>query len=213
MKRSSGLTEEVWASLSEDCCLLWKYFSRAVVALGAFFVVKTGNVTFDWILGMVTTTFLVIVVETQRSYSKLKPALRKGSLRVAITLGTSGIAILGLAIFMQAGLAASVEVWLSDVGPHLSNTRSTLIKIALPIIFLLALLVAMIRVFRELHIAELIFYLPRQWLIQLLIHKKPKATSFLEFAYIELFALFACLGYASSVASIYSGFAKVFHLS
>lgn len=206
MRRSAGLTEAVWASLSEDQRLSWKYFSRAVAAIGAFFVVKTGNVYFDWALAIATTTFLVIAVETQRSYSKLRPLLRKRSIRVAMALGRWGVALLGIAMFMHAGLAASAQVFSSDVGPHLSSARSALSQVVLLIAFVVAVPVAMIRVFRQLHVAELIFHLPRQGLKQLLVHKKPKVATFPQFAHLELSTLIACLVYASAVASIYNVF-------
>nr|WP_315231226.1 hypothetical protein [uncultured Albidiferax sp.] len=212
MHKSVGLTEIVWSSLSEDQRLAWKYFSRAIAAIGAFFVVKTGNIYFDWALGIATTTFLVIAVETQRSYSKLRPRFRKGSIRVAMALGTWGVSLLGSAMFMQAGLAASATVFSSDVGPHLSSTRSSLSQIVLLVAFVVAVPVAMINVFRQLRIAELIFHLPRQGLKQLFVRREPKVVTFPQFAHMELSVLAACLIYASSVASIYNVVSEVVQL-
>lgn len=209
MTRCLGLTELVWASLPEDNRLAWRYFSRFVAFVGVFFVTKTGNLYFDLTLGAFTTAFLVISIETQRSYSRLSSKVRKRSARVAITIGSWGIVTIGLAIFLQAGISAAATVFSSDIVPMLGGSQSVATKILLLSSFMVAVPMAMVRVFRQLRLWELCYQLPRAGLKRLLIHKEPKAISFSQFAYMELSALIICLVYASSAAEMANVFIRV----
>lgn len=202
MRKCQGITEPCWSSLSEDQRVSWKYFSRIVAIIGAFFVAKTGNPYIDWSLVALTAIFLVIVIETQRSYSRLSPIFRKRSVRVAISLGSWGITVLGIAMFSQVSLISATAVLSNEILPSLNRSSNSLTQAIIVGTFLVAVPIAMIRSFRQLRFEELIYTLPRNGLKQLLILKQPKATSFPLFAYMELSALLACLVYASSVAEI-----------
>lgn len=111
MNKSYGTTQFAWESLKEDQRLSWKIFSRGVAILASFFVTKTGNTYFDWPLTIITAFFLLTIIETQRAYTKLSPRYRKLFIRIAITLGSWGIAILGAAWFSQASLVAKDHGW------------------------------------------------------------------------------------------------------
>lgn len=213
MNKNIGITESFWSALPEDKRLAWKYFSRAIALSGSFFITKTGNAYIDWILLTITAIFLLIVVETQRSYSRLSPQLRKQSIRVAIFLGSWSIAVFGMAIFVQASLASMVVVFTSEITPVLNHGTSLFIKIVFTSAFLLAVPLALIRTFRQLGFEELIYHLPRKGLKQLLILKQPKATTFGLFAHMELSVLIVCLVYASSVANILKTILSLFHVS
>jgi len=202
MRKCQGITEPCWASLSEDHRVSWKYFSRIVAIIGAFFVTKTGNPYIDWSLVAITAIFLVIVIETQRSYSRLSLKFRKRSVRVAISLGSWGITVLGIAMFSQAGLVSAATVLSNEVIPSLNRSSDLLAQVIIVGTFLVAVPIALIRSFRQLRFEELIYTLPRNGLKQLLVFKQPKATSFPLFACMELSALLVCLVYASSVAEI-----------
>jgi len=149
-----------------------------------------------------TAIFLVIVIETQRSYSRLSPKFRKRSVRVAISLGSWGVTVVGVAIFSEAGLVSATTVLSNEVLPLLNRSSNPLAQVIIVGAFLVAVPVALIRSFRQLRFEELIYTLPRNGLKQLLIFKQPKATSFPLFAYMELSATLVCLVYASSVAEI-----------
>ena len=152
----------------------------------------------------------MIVIETQRSYSRLRPSFRKLNIRIAIGLGSWGIALLGVAIFSHAAIAAGATVLATDVLPVLRRSSNVLTQSVTLLAFLIALSVAVVRTFRKLNVKELVCNLPRNGLKQLLVHKKPKATSFVLFAYMELSALLVCLVYASSVAEVAKIFLQLF---
>lgn len=213
MLKCQGITEPCWSSLSEDHRVSWKYFSRVVAITGALFVTKTGSPYIDWSLGALTAIFLVIVIETQRSYSRLSPRFRKHSVRVAISLGSWGVAVLGVALFSQVGLVSAATVLSNEVLPTLNGSSSPLTRAIMVCAFLVAVPIALIRSFRQLRFEELIYTLPRNGLIRLLVFKKTKAASFPLFAYMELSALLACLMYASSVAEIAKAVMNLFKAS
>ncbi|MGV8900308.1 MAG: hypothetical protein ACOH2B_13840 [Burkholderiaceae bacterium] len=188
--------------LSEEHRTNWKYFSRFIAFIGAIFATKTGNLYIDSIIVAFTAAFLVIVIETQRTYSKLKPSYRKRCIRIAMSLGSWGVAVFGAAIFAHASIASAASVFSSEVMPALNNGSDPLVKLLTFAVFLVAFPVAVLRSFRELCFEELIYRLPRNGLKQLLVYKRPKAMSFPMFAYMEMSALLVCLVYASSVAEL-----------
>jgi hypothetical protein len=204
-----GLTEYIWTNLSEEKRLSWKIFSRGVAFLCAFFVAKTGNIYFDGLLGAINLTFLVIVIETQRTYSRLRPTYRKPQIRIAIGLGSWAVTVLGAAYFSQAALGATASVLSKEVLPAMNRGSNELIQIIILLAFLIALPAALFRVYRQLNLRELVYDLPRKGLKHLLVHKREKATSFAMFAYFELTALLVCLMYTSSVVEMANVFMRI----
>ena len=202
MRKCLGITEPCWSSLTEEHRTSWKYFSRSVALVGAWFVTKTGVTYIDWTIAAFTAAFLMLVIETQRSYSKLKPLYRKRCIRIAISLGSWGVAVFGVAIFSHASIAAAATVFSSDVMPGLNSNSDPLVKVLTFGAFLVAFPVAVLRSLRELRIEEVIYHLPRNGLKKLLVFKQPKATSFPMFAHMELSTLMVSLMYASSVADL-----------
>lgn len=203
MKKLSGINEAVWAALSEDKRFKWKSFSRVVAIIGSFFVNKTGNAYIDWTITALTALFLLLVIETQRSYSRLSPLLRKNCLRVAIALGSWGLALVGISFFANIAVILSVAVLSSDViPPMLIQPTHPLVVFITFVIFLIIMLKQIISSFRRLQLEELIYHRPREGLKNLFVHKRIRATSFPMFVYLELSALFVCLVYASLVAQI-----------
>ncbi len=202
MRNRMGVTEPVWSSLSEDRKFIWKCFCRAVVIVGIFFVYKTGNVYFDWTLGLFTAAFMLLVVETQRAYSKFSPLYRKRATRIAFVLGSWGVSVLGAAYFLQAGLMSAAAVFVKDVAPLMGAKVHPFTQGVMLLCFVVAIPVACFRVFRQLQVKALVYDLPRELLKKLLVQRQPASTSFLAFAHIELGVLFACLIYSSAVGVI-----------
>ncbi|MGN6828934.1 hypothetical protein [Paucibacter sp. M5-1] len=210
MKKLQGITESIWAGLPEDNRVSWKMLSRLVALVGAFFVHKTGVTILDWVIGAMTAGLLLIFIESQRSYTKLSPKYRKRVVRVGVALGTSSIVLLGLAYFLQAGLIAAAPVFSNSVLPGLDTTSPTLEQALPALLFLVAVPLALVRVFRHLQFEDLIYQMPKRGLTKLLVRKQPKAQSFSQFALIELTAMLFCLLYASTLAELLSGFIKLF---
>lgn len=202
MKRSQGITQAFWESLSEDRKLAWKYTSRMIGLLLASLVTKTGNAYIDWVLPALTAIFFMIAIETQRSYSKLSPRLRKANVRVLVFMGSWGIALAGIVYFSQAAFIASVQVFFEQVRPALDRGRPAVPSYVMPILFALAAPVAIIRVLRQLGVEQLIYHLPRHGLKEFFIRRRFRVTSFAMFAHVELSLLMVCLIYASVVAEL-----------
>lgn len=202
MNKSYGATQFAWESLKEDQRLSWKIFSRGVAILASFFVTKTGNTYFDWTLTIITAFFLLTIIETQRAYTKLSPRYRKLFIRIAITLGSWGIAILGAAWFSQASLVAMAKTFSNSVMPQISHSTNISAQIFISMACLLTLPIATIRAYRQMNVEKVIYHLPKNGLKQLFIYKKFKATSFTIFACFELSTLLICFIYACSVANV-----------
>jgi|GEM_PF-6525031 len=202
MKKIVGITEPYWGELSEDRRLYWKYCSRAVAIASSFFITKTAIDYFDWILTALTAAFLIIIIETQRSYSKFSPKLRKASLRVGIALGSSGVTLLGAAFFVHAALIATFSVYINQVSVDMQHAQYAHTKYLTIVIFLMAAPIAIIRVARQLDIEEIIYRLPLRNLFKFLVRRPYKATTLAQFAYFEIMLLIVCCIYASAVATV-----------
>lgn len=210
MKKCYGITEPFWSSLSEDHRLVWKYVSRSIglvaALLMALLVLKTGNIFIDWALTAATTVFLMIAVETQRSYSKLSPRMRKANIRLLIFLGSWGIAFIGIAYFSQAAFVASARVLAQDVLPAVGRSRHAIFSLGFLAISIACVPIAVIRVIRQLSIEELIYHLPQRGLKDFFIRRPYKATSFAMFAYTELMFMMICLVYTSAMVTLIKSF-------
>lgn len=210
MKKCQGITELFWSTLSEDQRLAWKFASRAtgllMALLMALLVAKTGNIFVDWGLTAVTALFLMIAIETQRSYSKLSPRLRKANIRILMFLGSWGIAFAGIAYFSQAAFLASIKVFADEVVPALGRHRHILFTYILLIIFASCVPIAVIRTVRQLKIEQLIYHMPREGLKDIFIRRHFKADSFATFACIELGILMVCTLYISVVVTLAKSF-------
>jgi hypothetical protein len=207
-----GVTENVWGSLSEDKRQSWKHLTRIIGIVGALLVVKTGNIYFDGALALLTGVFLVIVIETQRTFSKISPRYRKRRIRVAVAIGKWGAAVLGIAIFSQAVLGATATVLSEEILPAVTQSRHQLTQVIILAATLVAVPLASYRVYRDLNIRKIVYEAPRDGLKQILVHRQPQATSFEVFALLELSALLVCLIFASSVAEIANMFIAIFRV-
>lgn len=99
MKRCVGITESYWSVLDEDRRIFWKVFCRILLICAALFVKKTGVQYFDWLVGAATALLSMLVIESQRSYRRYSPKIRKNIIRIVIFLGSWSVALLGVTIF------------------------------------------------------------------------------------------------------------------
>jgi hypothetical protein len=213
--KNFGLTESIWSNLSEDKKFKWKFISRLIALIGALFVSKTGSVYFDSFLTIATALFLFIVIESQRTYSRLPSKYRKASIRTAIFLGSWGITLLGLTYFLQAVLFAFSSILSEAIPYELLRINSPISLVAILTILLTASLIIfkeIIRIFRTLQLEEAFYYLPKKGLKQLLIKRTPKATSFAQFAFLELSALLFCLFYVSTFSELVKVFISIINI-
>jgi hypothetical protein len=210
MRRCQGITEPYWSSLSEDHRLVWKYASRAIgLLMGllmAHSVANTGNIYLDWGLTAVAAIFLMIAIETQRSYSKFSPRLRKANTRALIFLGSWGVAFIGIIHLSQTAFITSVKVFVDEVWPVLGQNHHILVPYVFVAIFAISVPIAIIKVVRQLSIEQLIYYMPRKGLKNIFIRRPYRATSFSMFAYVELTLLMVCFMYTAAVLMLVQNF-------
>ena len=209
MSRISGITEPCWATLPEDKRLFWKFFSRGVGLLAACFISKTDYPIIDWSLTALTAVFLLLVIETQRSYSRFSPRLRKNCVRAAILMGSGAIAIFGIALIAQVGAGIILTAFKDMFVNPKAQQASELAQVITVAVFVIASSTAIMRVTRQVGIEELIYRLPLSGLKKLFIHDRPKTTSLPMFAYFELSILLVAFVYASSVANLVRTFAQL----
>lgn len=202
MAKCRGITESLWGKLSEDERFYWKSLCRAVGVIAILFVPKASNSYFDWVFSVLTAVFAFIVIETQRSYSKFSPRLRRANVRVAITIGSWGIAVVGMAFFAQVGVVSIADTFVQKVAPRLRHSGHPLTPYLLLSAFAVAVPVATMRVLRETQFEQLIYHLPRKGLKNLFMHKYPRAGTFLEFAQFELSIILGCFVYSTAVGIV-----------
>lgn len=202
MRNRSGVTEAYWASMNEDKRFMWKLFTRCLAVVFAWFVSKTGVKTIDWFVSGFTALLPMLVIESQRSYRKFSPKIRKILAKTIIFIGSWGTAILGIAYLAEMGVAAIANTLVSSGFSHTKRPISDFQAIVITCTFFLACLMAIIRVMRNLQIEELVFHLPRKALAALLVRRDFIASDFQKFSYFEVMTLFSGFCYASVVAEI-----------
>jgi hypothetical protein len=208
MKKTTGITEMYWSSLSEDKRFYWKLFTRIVVIPSSFFLVsKTDIAIFDWILAAVAGLLTMGIIEPQRTYSRFTPVLRKRITRIVVVLSRWSIAVLGIAFFAQVGVGVLAKTAQSELSPILHSKLPYIIKfLCIGMVFLVGFF-AILKSLRDLHYEEMIYEAPNRGLKQLLIYRSFIVNNSYEFQTFELGVFFAGLLYCSAVASIVKAFA------
>ncbi|MHA6845242.1 hypothetical protein [Ralstonia syzygii] len=209
MTSKQGITEKYWGTLAEDGRLAWKLLARALSLLGAWFVTKTGWAQFDWTVSAFTAVLPMMVIESQRSYRRFSPRVRKLTIRAIIFLGSWGVAFLGMAYIVQAALLAMTSVFQQEVLRGFGGNRSREYAILMISIFFISSMLAVIKVVRHLKFEELILHLPRERLADLLVRKKFVASNFYLFACFEVSVLLVAFMYASTAAGLAIHFIKL----
>jgi hypothetical protein len=210
VSRIVGVTEEYWGALNEDDRFKWKLFSRALTFASALVVAKTGFWYVDWTLAAIAALLLMLLIESQRSYKKYSPRLRKQIVRVFISLGSWCLAILGIAYFIQVGLVSIANVFVSMIGSVRSVANNKIGFLVFVAVFAVCGFIAMVRVFKDLAFEELIYHLPRQQLKRLLVYKLFKANCFALFAWFEIIVTLVGFLYVNTAAEIFKLFVLMF---
>ncbi|RXE52122.1 hypothetical protein B4O85_12150 [Pseudomonas azotoformans] len=196
MARLNGITETYWASMKEDDKLKWKFFSKGLVFFGTLYLTKTGFLPFDYAVAAATTIFSMLIIESQRTYKRFSPKLRKRIVRTCIFLGTWGTTTIGVLYFSLVAASAASGA-LESYNLVLSTNPRDLFKLAILIpIFLVVIFYTPIKIFRELHIEQIIYRLPHTKLSDLLVKKKFKADSLLSFLNFEYAIIASCTLYS-----------------
>jgi hypothetical protein len=204
-RKNSGITESYWASLNEDQKLKWKLLSRTITFLGALAVTKTGIYYIDWIITALSTAISFLLIESQRSYTRYSPGMRKRLVRIIILLGSWCAAFIGIVYFSQAAIFSLAATFSSIPPPSMDDQHGELKNVFHLVLFACAGAYGTIKIFRQLKFEELIYHLPRQQMKKLLISKEFELKGLLGFVYFELGAILMTLCYSAITATVVSG--------
>jgi hypothetical protein len=204
-----GITEEYWGLMSEDRKLGWELFTKGLAIVVALFVAKTGVTIIDWTIGIFSGLTPLIVIRSQRSFRKYSKDLRKRLLCAVVFLGSTGTAVLGLLYFGLAFLNGILQTYATEVAPlrHRSDTIFSGIMLG---VLLIVAPVAGVKIWRDLKLSELIFYIPKRALKQLVLQRKYVADNFIAFAHFELGVQGIGFLYASGCAEIVKVYLSLF---
>lgn len=204
-KNSYGITEVHWSNLNEDQKLKWRMLSRIITFLAAYAVTKTGAFFVDGLIAVASTALSVLLIETQRSYSRYSSSMRKRLVRITIFLGSWCIALAGIVLFAQVSFFSLVSSLSSMPMPSIDGRHQELKTAFYIAIFTVACAYAIIKVFRDLKFEELIYHLPRQQMKKLLIRREFELEGVRGFACFELAAILITVCYAAIASSLATG--------
>jgi len=212
-RKKLGITESYWANLSEDQKIKWKLLSRTLTFLGALAVTKTGIYYIDWIIAACTAAFSFLLIESQRSYTRYSVGMRKRLTRISIALGAACILFVGIIYFSQAAIFSLASTFTSMPPPSTDGRYHELKSALYLLIFFCAGTFAVIKVFRQLNVMGLIYHLPRQQMIKLLVHKEFELEGLPGFACFELGVILATICYSGVAASLLSGVLAIIRIA
>lgn len=209
LNRRLGITEAYWTGLSEDKKFKWKIFTRIITLITALTVTKSGILFLDWSVAATTTILSVLLIDTQRTYTRYSIKFRKILVRISIVLGAWCAVFLGVIYFSQVAIFAIASTLSSSPSIN-SDTKHQELKLVIYIsVFFFGSLYGVLKSFRDLNIEELIYHVPRRQLKRLLIQRKFKANNFFSFAYFELGVIATTLVYSSGVGVLLGGVVKL----
>jgi len=212
-RKNIGITEAYWSGLSEDQKIKWKVLGRILTFLGALAVAKTGIFYVDCVIAVCTSAFSFLLIESQRSYARFSVDMRKFLTRISIVLGGACILFVGIMYFAQVAIFSLASTYTS-MSPPSTNGKYYELRSALYIlIFFCAWVFAVIKVFRQLKIMDLIYQLPRQQMIKLLVHKQFELEGVAGFACFELGVIIATICYSGIVSTVLSSVLAIINIA
>ncbi|TPG84752.1 hypothetical protein [Pseudomonas mandelii] len=212
-RRKFGITERYWTSLSEDQKIKWKLLSRTLTFLGALAVTKTGINYIDWVIAACIATFSFLLIESQRSYTRYSIGMRKKLTRISIASGVACIFFVGIIYFSQAAVFSLASTFTSMPPPHSDDKYHELRSAFQLLIYFCAGIYGIVKAFRKLNIIELIYRLPRQQMIKLLIHKEYELEGFYGFICFEIGVILAAICYSSVAATLIGGVLEIINIT
>ncbi|MCO7573808.1 hypothetical protein NJH78_27825 [Pseudomonas chlororaphis] len=191
-----GITEEFWSKgVTDDAKMMWRVGSRGVTFLAALLLPKTGFKVVDIAVGVLTMLIPLLVIETQRAYSKFSPGFLAWVVRISVFASGVAMASLGLVIYAWVvGPVVSV-VGLTffqqavSLGGHGNKGVALFVFWCIAIFTAMGVIHAVIKQFREMKIFELVYHLPRnrmEWLMQ---GRPLRASDWPMFVWFELCVL------------------------
>lgn len=212
-RKNIGITESYWSGLNEDHKIKWKVVGRIITFFGALAVAKTGIFYIDCLIAACASAFSFLLIESQRSYARFSVGMRKALTKISIVLGGACILFVGIMYFAQVAIFALASTYTSLPTPKAGGQYYEFRSAIYLLIFLCAWIIAVVRVFRKLNIIDLIYHLPRQQMIKLLIHKQFELEGVAGFACFELGVIVATICYSGIVSTLLSGVLAIINIA
>ena len=213
LRKNIGITESYWSGLSEDQKIKWKVVGRIITLFGALAVTKTGFFYVDCVIAACTSAFSFLLIESQRSYARFSVGMRKILTRISIVLGGACILFVGIMYFAQVAIFSLASTYTSMSPPSTDGQYYELRSALYLLFFLCAWIFAVIKVFRKLNIMDLIYRLPRQQMIKLLVHKQFELEGIAGFACFELGVIITTICYSGIVSAVLSSVLAIINIA
>jgi hypothetical protein len=209
---ATGVTEEYWRTLNEDERIYWRLFTRGLTLVLSLVIVRTGWKYVDWIIASLMTVLPMLIIDSQRAYSKISRPLRRLITKVAIRTGSWLVATLGVIYIAPQTLAAIFNGTGGMVKPiERLSMGNEYIAAAIFLVLFALVLRSVIKCLRQLGYEELIFQLPRRILIDVMVRRRRSPVrNFHEFAKFELQVLMGSLMYTATASAVGAVFVGLF---
>ncbi|KTC32825.1 hypothetical protein AO265_21640 [Pseudomonas sp. ABAC61] len=202
MDDGKGITEEFWSKgVSDDAKMLWRVGSRGVTFLMALLLPKTGFRAVDIGVGVLTMLIPLLVIETQRAYSKFSPKFLDRVIRLSVF--ATGVAMASLGLVVYFGVVMPV---VSTVGIHFFQQSASFqlqgqdgVEVAgfwwMAAVTGGAVVYAVFKNFRETQVFEIVYHKPRSGVRQLMQDRPLRVSNWPMFVWFELCVLIASFLY------------------
>lgn len=197
-----GITEEFWSKgVTDDAKMMWRVGSRGVTFLAALLLPKTGFKTVDIGVGVLTMLIPLLVIETQRAYSKFSPGFLAWVIRISVFASGVAMASLGLVVYFgvvmplvsAVGMLFFQQSASLQVEGHRGMEQVGFWWMAAVTGF--AVMYAVVKNFRETKVFEIVYHLPRNGVRQLMQERPLRASNWPMFVWFELCVLIVSFFY------------------
>lgn len=191
-----GITEEFWSKgVTDDAKMMWRVGSRGVTFLAALLLPKTGFKVVDIAVGVLTMLIPLLVIETQRAYSKFSPGFLAWVIRISVFASGVAMASLGLVVYFgvvmplvsAVGMLFFQQSASLQVQGHRGMEQVGFWWMAAVTGF--AVMYAVVKNFRETKVFEIVYHLPRNGVRQLMQERPLRASDWPMFVWFELCVL------------------------
>ncbi|WP_321903939.1 hypothetical protein [Paraburkholderia tropica] len=206
-----GITEEYWATLHEDRKLCWDLFSQATAFVAALFVLKTGVLFVDIVIGIFTAFTPRLIVRSQRALSKHSKGVRTRLSDAMVVLSAGGTLAIGLLYYGLAVIQATASTYASEVKP--AQQHDAVVALMYTVIFLFACISAPVIAWRRMMLGDLFFRTPKRAFTRLFIDRAFVARQFETFAMFEITIQLAGYAYATVCANLMNLYLHLFRIA
>ncbi|WP_047336491.1 hypothetical protein [Pseudomonas protegens] len=191
-----GITEEFWSKgVTDDAKMMWRVGSRGVTFLAALLLPKTGFKVVDIAVGVLTMLIPLLVIETQRAYSKFSPGFLAWVIRISVFASGVAMASLGLVVYFgvvmplvsAVGMLFFQQSASLQVQGHRGMEQVGFWWMAAVTGF--AVMYAVVKNFRETKVFEIVYHLPRNGVRRLMQERPLRASDWPMFVWFELCVL------------------------